>query len=500
MNADSILHVLGVLTVASPVVLLLLIGISTLMQLRIDEHLLVRLIQCTVTLGLAGSLGVLALMLLTGQREVAIELGNWIEIPQQSFQFHVKFIFDRLSVPFSILSFVLCGTVGAFAKVYLHREPGFHRFFLFYSVFLLGMIMSSLAGTIETLFFGWELVGLSSALLVAYFQDRPMPVRNGIQVWSIYRIADAAFLVAALTLHHLTGHGDFTALMGEGVWPESVAHIDSRSAFVVGILLLVAASGKSGMVPFSGWLPRAMEGPTPSSAIFYGALSVHLGAYLLLRVSPLFVVSLPLTIMVVLAGLVSAVFGAYAARVQTDVKSALAYASLTQLGIIVIEIGLGLRYLALIHMIGHALLRTLQLLRAPSLLQDYSDLEDAIGDVVRENRPQVSALNRPGPSIAAYRFCHERGYFDSLIQRCLVMPFVRVFRAASAIEDRWIQFLSAGRSPRDPLRHHLVDLTHGGTADGLINEKSTNRTIVAAHRQSGDGDGASVSERMGEAT
>ena len=105
-----------------------------------------------------------------------IELGNWVVIPQQHFHFHLKFVFDRLSVPFVILSFLLCGTIGAFTSRYLHREPGYGRFFVCYSLFALGMIVTSLAGTIEVLFLGWELVGLSSALLVAFFHDRAAPV------------------------------------------------------------------------------------------------------------------------------------------------------------------------------------------------------------------------------------------------------------------------------------------------------------------------------------
>ena len=133
-------------------------------------------------------------MLATGTRHVPIEIGNWVVIPEQHFHFHLKFVFDRLSVPFAILSFVLCGTIGAFTSRYLHREPGYGRFFVFFALFQLGMIVSSLAGTIETLFFGWELVGLSSALLVAYFHERPSPVRNGQRVWTVYRFADAAFL------------------------------------------------------------------------------------------------------------------------------------------------------------------------------------------------------------------------------------------------------------------------------------------------------------------
>jgi NAD(P)H-quinone oxidoreductase subunit 5 len=462
MNLDTLTQFFGILAVASPALLLLTIGAIRLVELKMSERSTARLTQVGVGFGLVGCVGVLVLMLLTGRREIPVEIGNWVSIESEHFHFHLKFVFDRLSVPFAILSLVLCGTVGAFAKVYLHREPGYERFFLFYAVFLLGMVVSALAGTIETLFLGWELVGLSSALLIAYFQNRPIPVRNGLHVWVVYRIADAAFLVAALTLHHLTGAGDFAGMMGSGVWPESVANIPPTPALIVGLLMLVAAAGKSGMVPFSGWLPRAMEGPTPSSAIFYGALSVHLGAYLLLRVSPLLDVSLPLRVAVILVGLASAVFGAFTARVQTDVKSGLAYASLTQLGIIVIEIGLGFRYLALIHIIGHALLRTLQLLRAPSLLQDYQNLENAIGDQLPAAQPKLSPLTRATAPVAGYRFWHERGFLDSALQRFVVRPFIKLFLLTGSWEDRWTHWLAGNRSPKDAARHHQSWLPSNG--------------------------------------
>lgn len=454
MTLPAFLQFCGILAVASPAILLMTIGLARLVELKMSERGTARLTQVGVAAGLFGCLGMLAAMLANGLREVPVEIGDWIAIESEHFHFHLKFVFDRLSVPFAILSFVLCGTVGAFAKIYLHREPGYERFFLFYAVFLLGMVVSALAGTIETLFLGWELVGLSSALLIAYFHDRPIPVRNGLHVWVVYRIADAAFLVAALTLHHLTGAGDFAGMMGSGVWPESIANIDGTPALVVGLLLLVAAAGKSGMVPFSGWLPRAMEGPTPSSAIFYGALSVHLGAYLLLRVSPLLDVSVLLRIAVLLVGLASALFGAFTARVQTDVKSALAYASLTQLGIIVIEIGLGFRYLALVHIIGHALLRTLQLLRAPSLLQDYKDLENAIGDQLRDTQSRRSLLMHSTTSVGSYRLWHERGFLDAALQRFVVRPFFKLFSLTGSFEDRWIAWLAGNQASKDPARHH----------------------------------------------
>lgn len=362
------------------------------------------------------------------------------------FHFRLKFVFDRLSVPFVIMTFVLCGVIAAFASRYLHRDEGFHRFFMYFSFFQLGMILSSVAGTIETLFFGWELVGLSSALLVAFFHDRPAPVANGLRVWAVYRIADAAFLVAALTLHHLSGSGDFDGIAGQGDWPNGTAVLSEGSALFVGCLLLFAAAGKSALVPFSGWLPRAMEGPTPSSAVFYGALSVHLGAFLLLRVSSLLDESLTLRILVILLGLITMVYATMVARVQTDIKSSLAFSSLTQVSIIVVEIGFGLRYIALIHIIGHACLRTLQLIRAPSLLRDYNSMINAIGAYLPEARGgNVSPTMRS----RLYRFAFDRGNLDSLLDEYVVRPFVLVFSWSDRMEKRWTSWLSGQSKSTD---------------------------------------------------
>ena len=175
-------------------------------------------------------------MLAIGERHVPLELGNWVVIEGQAegsepddvshddaasapahkhlYHFAVNFVFDRLSVPFAILSLLLSGTIGAFASQYVHREPGFNRFFVLYAIFVLGMTVTSLAGTIETLFTGWELVGLSSALLVAFYQERPAPPRNALWVWVVYRVSDASLLLAAVVMHHLRGEGDFDRLLG----------------------------------------------------------------------------------------------------------------------------------------------------------------------------------------------------------------------------------------------------------------------------------------------
>jgi NAD(P)H-quinone oxidoreductase subunit 5 len=337
----------------------------------------------------------------------------------------------------------------------LHREPGYNRFFVLYAIFVLGMVVTSLAGTIETLFTGWELVGLSSTLLVAFYQERPAPPRNALWVWSVYRVSDAALLLAAVVMHHLRGEGDFDQLLGSDAWPASTSALDSQHAVIVGLLLLVAVAGKSALVPFSGWLPRAMEGPTPSSAVFYGALSVHLGTFLLLRISPLLALSPWLAALVVILGLATAVVAHMAGSVQTDIKSALSFASLVQVGIIVAEIGLGLRYVPLIHLLGHACLRTLQFVRAPTLLQDYRTLENAIGEHLPHGQSGIERYR-----IWLYRWSLERGYLDSLLSEYIVFPFIRLFRWCDEMERRWTDLLSretSRQSDQVPRRSGGID-------------------------------------------
>jgi NADH-quinone oxidoreductase subunit L len=447
LTDDSVLRLLGFIVVVSPLLLTIVLGVSSLFDWKLPEPLISKLVQITIVSGLVAATLILALMLATGTRHVAVDVGTWVAIPHL-YHFSVKLIFDRLSVPLAILSFVLSGTIGAFASKYMHRERGFNRFFVLYSMFVLGMEVTSLAGTIETLFAGWELVGLSSALLVAFYQERPAPARNGLWVWIVYRVSDAALLLASVVMHHLMGEGDFDKLLGAGPWPDQVSALTGGQALLVGLLLVIAASGKSALVPFSGWLPRAMEGPTPSSAVFYGALSVHLGAFLLLRVSSLLDISVVLCAVIVALGLSTAVFAYLAGCVQTDIKAALSFASLSQVGIIVAEIGLGFRYVALVHLIGHACLRTLQFVRAPSLLQDYHTIENAIGRHLHRTAAPWSRGSNGHDLSWLYKKSLERGYLDRALMQYVVAPFVRFFRWCDALERRWTDFL-AGEASRE---------------------------------------------------
>ena len=471
LELQTITTVLGVMVFAPPVVLVALLGVSTLVDRKLSESTAAVAVYITTSVSLIATFAILAVMLTTDTRHVVVGPWNWVSIGghgehEESYHFVIKFVFDRLSIPFVILTLVLCGAIGAFASKYMHREPGYNRFFTLYSLFLLGMLMAGAAGTIETLFAGWEFVGLSSALLVGFFHERSAPVRNGFRIWVIYRISDAALLLAAIVLHHMSGAGDFDLLTGYGepvgvspldlpTWPFGKSDVTSWQAFLVGGLLVIAAAGKSALVPFSGWLPRAMEGPTPSSAVFYGALSVHLGAFLLLRISPLLDASPVLSGLVLVLGLTTAVFAALVARVQTDIKSALSFASLTQVGLIVAEIGLGWRYLPLVHLLGHACLRTLQFVRAPTFLQDRKNLENAIGSNLNNTQNSDSPFFR-----WLHRFAVERGYLDAILLDYVAKPFLAVFQ--------WC----------DRMEHRLTDAISGAIPDTLSDPQKSDPAIV----------------------
>lgn len=278
------------------------------------------------------------------------------------YTFSLDLYFDRLSAVFLGMATIMTTLVFVFSRFYMHREQGFKRFYYTLLLFFIGLSLIILAGNFEVLFLGWEFIGISSVLLIAFYRDRYLPARNALKVFSVYRIADAFLLAAIWYAHHLfeksVKFADFSGI---------VAGHGSQLA-LLGLLLFITALIKSAQFPFSYWLPRAMEGPTASSAIFYGALSVHMGLFLLLRTYPLWQGSIWLRISIGVLGLITAIVASSIARVQSSIKTQIAYASITQIGVMFVEVAAGLQWLALLHFISNASLRTYQLLISPSVV------------------------------------------------------------------------------------------------------------------------------------
>lgn len=405
---------------ASPAALIATLAIGSIPRRPLSERSVARTTSSVmVTLVTSLSLA-LATYTITGLEPQTWTAREWFAVTGGALQ--LDLLVDGFSLTFALVAAVICGTVSVFSYRYLHLERGFVRYFLLYACFVLGVQLVALAGSIEVLFAGWELLGLSSSLLIAFFHERRSPVRNGMRVFAIYRMSDAAMLVAAVLIHHLIGSGSLTALFRAGTLTTSHASSGAQLT-AISFFFLLAAAGKSGLVPFSGWLPRAMEGPTPSSAVYYGALSVHAGCYLLWRAGPLIRSSLVAEVLVIAAGLATAMLAALVGRVQTNVKAALSYATLTQVGVIVVEIGLGLRTLAFVHLIGNASIRLVQFLTAPNVLLDLHGLEPT--DAARRTRwPRLYAL------------ALEEGGLDAILDTLVIRPFVALARAGQRLDER----------------------------------------------------------------
>ncbi len=297
-----------------------------------------------------------------------IDFKHLVLYKSPSFEFFIDYYFDKITAVFVLVGSLLTLLVAIFSRFYLHRESGFKRFFNTLLLFFLGYNLVVVSGNFETLFVGWELLGISSFLLIAFYRDRYLPVKNGFKVLSFYRLGDICLMLAMWMSHHLW-HKNITFSYWNDVNLVSQQFQEHfPAAIFIAIMVLIAAVIKSAQLPFSTWLPRAMEGPTTSSAIFYGSLSVHIGAFLLLRTYPFWQNQWLITGLIIAIGLSTSLVATTIARVQSSVKTQIAYSSIAQIGLIFIEIALGFHVLALVHFAGNAFLRTYQLLVSPSVL------------------------------------------------------------------------------------------------------------------------------------
>lgn len=438
-------HFLLAVIIGGPGLAAASLAVSTWFGASWSERAIQNLVALAMTLASAAALGLLIIMMVSGVHEVSAPMGAWFSVGH--YEFSWVLVADRLSVPFAIFVALLTGLIGVFSRRYLHRESGFFRFYLLLSLFAFGTELVVLAGSLDLVFVGWELVGLSSALLIAFFHERPKPAEHGLRAFFTYRFCDIGLLAAAVWLHHVVGSAAFVESVP---WAGVPNPGDDSALLIIGLLIAWASMGKAALFPLGGWLPRAMEGPTPSSAIFYGAISIHLGPYLLLRAASLIESSRIVAGAVILLGTATALHATLVGRTQSDIKSALAYASMTQVGIIVAEIGFGLRFIALAHIVGHAALRTMQILRSPSLLHDHHHLEQAVGQMLPHTGMHLSRLLPGSLQTWLYGQALNRGHADVLLRHRIVAFLLWLARRLDAIDRFWTSLLGGGsRAERD---------------------------------------------------
>lgn len=302
------------------------------------------------------------------QGHPTIDLKDVVLFKSENYEFFIDLSFDKITATYLFVGSVLTFLVTTYSRYYLHREDGYRRFFNAILAFYFGYNVVIFSGNLETLFIGWEILGIASFLLIAFYRNRYLPVKNAVKIFSIYRVGDVGLILAMWMSHHLW-HENITFLkLSNYELVNTQLQTHTLIGVFISLMFVLTSAAKSAQLPFSSWLPRAMEGPTPSSAIFYGALSVHLGVFLLLRTFPFWEHQLSVRIIIGLLGLATTIITTGIARIQSSVKSQIAYSSLAQIGLIFIEVAAGFETLALFHFAGNAFLRTYQLLVSPSVV------------------------------------------------------------------------------------------------------------------------------------
>jgi proton-translocating NADH-quinone oxidoreductase chain M len=363
-----------------------------------------------IALAACGAAFVAALALIvarsTGRWPDQVVLGRWLT--SGDYRVELNFVTDHLSLALLALTSLTCLLVARFAVNYMHREPGFHRFFMILSLFAAAMALLVMGGNAVLTFIGWEIAGLCSYLLISFFPDRPVAADNATRVFVTNRVGDAGFLLGIALAFHWLGSADWAVVTA------GAKNLNSTQAGVLAGCFLLAAAAKSAQVPLAPWLTRAMEGPTPSSALFYGAVMVHAGVCLVLRLQPLFEQSPALMAVLAVVGLATALYGFLSGLTQTDIKSALIFSTSGQVGLMFLACGLGFWRLALVHLCCHAIFRGYQFLSAPSILQQLEG---------ERTRPVPAFLaRRRGVYVAAL----QRFWLEDLADWSVVRPVRRL--------------------------------------------------------------------------
>ncbi len=293
-------------------------------------------------------------------------------IASGSFSSPVVFAFDNLT---AVMALVVTGVgllIHIYSTAYMAEDRSFSRYFAFLNLFTFFMLVLVMASDIILMFVGWEGVGLCSYLLIGFWFERPAAARAGMKAFIVNRVGDAAFIIGILFLVTSVGGSGFGAIneaAGGGLLRPGLVTL-------VAILLFVGATGKSAQIPLYVWLPDAMEGPTPVSALIHAATMVTAGVYMVCRLSGLYAASIPASTVVAWVGGATAVFAATMALVQNDIKRVLAYSTISQIGYMFIGCGVGAYAAGMFHLVTHAFFKSLLFLAAGSVIHALSGEQD----------------------------------------------------------------------------------------------------------------------------
>ncbi|MDE2366540.1 MAG: hypothetical protein KGM95_06355 [Betaproteobacteria bacterium] len=352
---------------------------------------------------------------LLGKNAGSFGMGQWLVSGSLTVQ--VNFITTGFNVILAAIFAILLFIIIRFSINYLHREAGFHRFFFLLSLYASAMLLLVLSDNAVGTFIGWEIAGLCSYLLIAYAYDRPVAAYNATRVFITVRAGDIGFILGIGLSYAWTKTLDWTQLNALS------AQLSTGQASAIALCFAIAAFAKSAQLPFAPWLARAAEGPTPSSAGFYGAVMVHSGVYLMILLQPILERAPLIMALVAVVGLLTAVYGFAAGLTQTDVKSSLFFATTGQLGLMFLECGLGFWQLASWHLCAHAIVRGYQVLAAPALMHHI------LGNPIRPVSREIARLRW------AYAASLHRFWIDQITDWALVKPIRKLAHDLAYFDD-----------------------------------------------------------------
>ncbi|MFN4089464.1 MAG: NADH-quinone oxidoreductase subunit L [Alphaproteobacteria bacterium] len=323
-----------------------------------------------------------------GGNPQTIVLFDWIR--SGTFEATWALRFDALTAVMLIVVTVVSAAVHVYSIGYMSQDPHIPRFMAYLSLFTFAMLMLVTADNLLQLFFGWEGVGLCSYLLIGFWFDRHSANAAAIKAFVVNRIGDFGFILGILGIYLV-----FDTIAFDTIFAEAPQQVGTTLGFlgmqlptleIICFLLFIGAMGKSAQIPLHTWLPDAMEGPTPVSALIHAATMVTAGVFMVARLSPVFEYA-PVTLgIITVVGATTAIFAASVGLVQTDIKRVIAYSTCSQLGYMFFAIGVSAYPAAIFHLMTHAFFKALLFLGAGSVIHAMSDEQDMrrMGGIWRE--------------------------------------------------------------------------------------------------------------------
>ncbi len=295
---------------------------------------------------------------------------TWAQVGGRTFE--IAFYFDRLTAVMALIVTGVGSLIHIYSTGYMKDDKSYARYFAYLNLFLFFMLMLVLGKSLLVLFVGWEGVGLASYLLIGFWFEDPDKARAGKKAFITNRIGDAGFLLGMFVLYQAFGTLDMVQINGAFI----SGPLPAVSASLVGILLFIGATGKSAQIPLHVWLPDAMAGPTPVSALIHAATMVTAGVYLVARLSGIYMHAPEASALVAAVGVATAFFAATIAIVQTDIKKVLAYSTISQLGFMFVALGVGAYGVAIFHLYTHAFFKACLFLAAGSVIHAMGGEQD----------------------------------------------------------------------------------------------------------------------------